>query len=110
MTTIGISIASIMMFIRWGSLLSSPGEVDFIPSISVLYSGRGRVEERGEIDPEERPVVGGVLFLLILHVSVNSYLVSRQVPVPHNPASGVHSCTGIFQQHLYEPILYSVHL
>jgi len=34
------------------------------------------------------------------HVSFNVFLTTCQVPVPHNPVSGIHSCTGIFKPHL----------
>ena len=43
--------------------------------------------------------VGGCL--LVVHVSFNVYLVTRQVPVLHNAASGIHSCTGVFEKNLY---------
>jgi len=81
MTTVGITIASIMMLIR----------------IDVLYPNRDMKKGKWF---QHHPVVWGVLFLLIVHVSVNIYLITRQVAVVHNPASGIHSCTGIFQPHL----------
>jgi len=87
MTTIRITIASIMTLMR----------------INALYPYPWRPADDGGHKLEwyrRHPIVWGVLFLLIVHVSVNVYLVTRQVAVVHNPALGIHSCTGIFEPHL----------
>lgn len=65
MTMIGISVASIMMLIR----------------VFAMY-------------PRNLVVLWVVFVLLIVHVSVNAWLLTKAQPVPHIQGSGVHSCTG----------------
>ncbi|KAH6912858.1 hypothetical protein BKA70DRAFT_1422412 [Coprinopsis sp. MPI-PUGE-AT-0042] len=67
MTVTGINVVAIMMFLR----------------IYALYN-------------QNRPILVGVLILLIIEFSVNAYLLTHGERVHHNPDSGVVACTMIF--------------
>ncbi|KAF9453115.1 hypothetical protein P691DRAFT_659231, partial [Macrolepiota fuliginosa MF-IS2] len=67
MTVIGVSIVALMMYLR----------------IYVLYNSK-------------YGVLFGVGFILLAQISVNAWLLTRGEAVLHNPASGIKSCTMIF--------------
>jgi hypothetical protein len=67
MTIIGIEIVALMMLLR----------------INGLYM-------------DQRWVVGGVAFLLVLETVMNAWLMTKGEAVLHNPESGIRACTMIF--------------
>ncbi|KAF8904058.1 hypothetical protein CPB84DRAFT_1773281 [Gymnopilus junonius] len=67
MTVVGINIVALMMFLR----------------VYALYKGRNFI-------------LGVVIFIYLCQLSVNAWLLTKGVAVAHNPQSGVHACTMIF--------------
>ena len=69
MTVTGINVVAMMMYLR----------------IYALYN-------------QNRPILAGVLALLIVEFSVNAWLLTHGTRVPHHPDSGVVACTMIFSR------------
>ncbi|KAF8230555.1 hypothetical protein L208DRAFT_1363054 [Tricholoma matsutake] len=50
---------------------------------------------------EQKWIARGLGFLLLLETAVNIWLISGGEPVPHNPGSGIHACSLLFNPALY---------